>query len=664
MPRKKPTIQLIFLLVTLLPLIVSAQISPDEAISQMKKGINLGNTLEPPYEGNWGNPPTQEYFFDMYKNEGFDVVRIPVRWDKHMGTSVPFKIDESWLNRVEQIVDWGLKRGLFIVINSHHDNWIKDGYTNATNRARFDSLWTQVALRFKNKSEKLIFEVLNEPHGLTKVQNDDMHGRILSIIRKTNPTRLVIFQGHNWGGSDELLSAAIPNDKYIIGSFHSYDPWPFGLEGTGTFTSVDVNNLRLKFQKVKDWSVANNIPVFLGEYGGTDKCEYNARMRLYKTYVELAESFGFAPCVWDDGGQFRIMMRQTKSWFDDIKDIVVKSSVLSPGVPGLQIIQDTILKIGWSNYANDYDSILIERKTPVSSFVKVASLSGNTSSYLDKGLPQNTAYYYRIIGHYESKPDLFSCPQQIFLPKAIVVEPPVRKPYLGQAIQIPGILEFENFDIGGQGYTYFDSDSKNITGDYRPDEPIDIYSKGNGAYLVADNFPGEWLEYSVNISQKGLYTFKVNCAAFEGGGTFRIKCGEAESEIIAAPTSYSWLNTKSVSFTMNLESGPQILRVTILSKPLFNLDNIEITRNIPSSSRMSEDQIQLSFFQSGNDFRVRFKAENATGLKLFSISGTEIRSVQNPSSDYTFSRQGLHPGIYIVQLITQNQRISKKITIH
>ena len=166
-----------FLLALLLgiPVFVSAQLNPNDAISQMTKGINLGNTLEPPYEGEWGNPATQQYMFDMYKTEGFNFVRVPVRWDKHMSTTSPFKIDQAWLNRVEQILDWGLSKGLYMVVNSHHDGWIKENYANPVNQARFDSLWSQVATRFKNKSEKLIFEIANEPVSpMTKAQNDEM----------------------------------------------------------------------------------------------------------------------------------------------------------------------------------------------------------------------------------------------------------------------------------------------------------------------------------------------------------------------------------------------------------------------------------------------------------------------------------------------------------
>ncbi|MGC9354978.1 MAG: cellulase family glycosylhydrolase, partial [Mariniphaga sp.] len=70
-----------------------AQISPHEAITQMQKGINLGNTHEPPTEAGWNNPKAEEYYFDLYKEAGFHVVRIPVRWDNYTAKTPPYEID-------------------------------------------------------------------------------------------------------------------------------------------------------------------------------------------------------------------------------------------------------------------------------------------------------------------------------------------------------------------------------------------------------------------------------------------------------------------------------------------------------------------------------------------------------------------------------------------
>ena len=91
--------------------------------SKMKRGINIGNTLEPPEVGDWNNDFVSEYFFDDYLLAGFNTVRVPIRWDKHTLIDPPYTISGTWLDTVQQVVDWGLSKDLFIIINSHHDWW-------------------------------------------------------------------------------------------------------------------------------------------------------------------------------------------------------------------------------------------------------------------------------------------------------------------------------------------------------------------------------------------------------------------------------------------------------------------------------------------------------------------------------------------------------------
>jgi hypothetical protein len=501
---------------------------------------------------------------------------------------------------------------------------------------------------------------------MTKVQNDEMHQKAIKVIRKTNPTRLIIFQGIDWGGSDALINAAIPNDPYIIGSFHSYDPYLFGLEGKGTWgTASDIAALRDKFQKVKDWSDKNNIPVFLGEFGSLKTCDYNSRMKHYKTYMELSETFGFAPAAWDDGGNFRIMNRAAKTWDDDIKDIIAHSSLISPRMPRLSLFQDTIIKLDWTNQATNYDSIYIERKlSATAAYKKIAALKGNAITYNDIKLPQDKEYFYRVIAHYNSNSDLYSYPQKIYLPIYVPKPPVVRLLFTGQPLAIPGRVEAENFDIGEDGMTYHDSDSKNVTNALRPDEPIDIYDLGNNKYYVIDNYPGEWLEYSVNVAQKGLYDISASIAAVVGGGTFILKIGATESEVIKAPASISWVNTKLANFQMNLEAGKQIMRLTFIEKPLFYIDFIDFKRVIPDGLSTLSDN-GFTVYQHDQELIFNLKADRSgETLKIYTILGSVVKSINPSESDFRISTQGMRPGVYIVQLISENQKISQKIIIH
>lgn len=638
-----------------------AQLTPQEAALQMQKGINLGNTLEPPLEGGWNNPAAREYYFDMYKDAGFSCVRVPVRWDQHTQVSYPYKIDDAWLQRVEQVVDWGLSRGLFIIINAHHEEWIKSDYTNAALRERFDSIWSQIATRFKDKSEKLVFEVINEPYGLTKTQNDDLHQRIITIIRKTNPTRIIVFQGHNWGGSDELIAAAIPADNYLIGSFHTYDPYTFGLLGEGTWGSAsDISVLNNKFLSVKNWSDNVNIPVLLGEFGSVGTADYNSRMKHYRTYVELAQKYGFIYCAWDDGGDFRILKRSEQKW-DEVKDILLHTTASSPKNLVLKIIQDTIIQLNWTNVLAGADTIFIERRTPGTEYKRIAILKGDTSSFTDLHPYSNLYNHYRIIARYPDR-DLYSSPMRIFMP---VYVPMVREPFLGVPGSIPGIIEAEDFDDGGEGLTYHDMDPVNIPGVYRPDDGVDIYSRNGTGYHIGNVLPGEWCEYSVSVANEGAFNADFILASLQGGGTFKVKIGEVESDTLTALNTNSALNTKAVSTVMNLAAGVQIMRFTVLTQPAFNIDQfkfspVAVPTDIKSIKKSAftvfQDQNREINYSLNSDYSIQW-------LQLYTMTGTLVYAVKNPDKAGIIPAKGIPDGIYLFRALTEKEGFSIKITL-
>jgi Cellulase (glycosyl hydrolase family 5)/Carbohydrate binding module (family 6)/Secretion system C-terminal sorting domain len=652
--------RLLFFVLILLTGQSFAQLKPWDAVAQMQKGINLGNTLEPPNEGDWA-PKAQEYYFDMYKSAGFQVVRVPVRWDQHTASTPPYKIDETWLKRVEEVVDWGLKRDLFIIVNAHHEEWIKSNYSQA-NRDRFDSIWSQISVRFSNKSEKLFFEIINEPYGLTKAQNDDLHKRVLSVIRKTNPTRIVIFQGHNWGGSDELITAAIPDDPYLMGSFHSYDPYLFGLEGQGTWGSPgDYAVLADKFAKVKSWSDQNKIPVLLGEFGAVSKADYNSRMKHYKAYTDLVRINGFSGCAWDDGGDFKILLRNEKRW-NDIKDILIHTSVKSPAPPVLQLYQDTVVKVSWTNTFAGCDSIRIERRTSSSSWQKLSLFYHDTTSYYDIKPYENQYYLYRIISWFKNGEVAYSVPQQIFYPKYVK---PVRTPYHGSPAMVPGIVEAEDFDIGRNGFTYYDTDDLNLAGAYRPNEGVDIYDRNGKGYHVGNALPGEWLEYSLQVATESRYKIEFFLASLQGNGTFQVKIGDVTSDTLKAPVTYSSLTTKSASTVLNLKSGPQIMRFSILGNPSFNIDYFRFT---DLQTWISDQGISIPkvIYNPDNEKLLIQSCSNQPfeKLNIYNISGRLIVSYPNPGGEIQIPVDGWTKGVYIVQGIGRNGKESKKIVIY
>ncbi|MDP7592927.1 MAG: cellulase family glycosylhydrolase [Litorilituus sp.] len=307
-------------------------ISAKTAVSEMGIGINLGNTLDAPYEGEWA-PEAQEVFLSDFNTAGFKHVRIPVTWDNRSQKTAPYTIDEAALNRVETVVNWALEHDLYVILNAHHDNWIKTDYTSQSKRNRLDAIWLQIVERFKQKSAKLMFEVLNEPNGLSVSQVDEINVRILHIIRRANPNRLVVFSGNGFTPIGALLSAAIPDteDEYLIGNFHAYDPWAFAgqcLQRWGSET--DANELENIYKQAQQWSITHDIPVTVNEFGVAkfdfiapeNVCNQEDRLQYIDSHVKYATEYGVGATFWDDAGSFSTYDRITRTWGPE-KDILV-----------------------------------------------------------------------------------------------------------------------------------------------------------------------------------------------------------------------------------------------------------------------------------------------------------------------------------------------------
>jgi endoglucanase len=635
---------------------LNAQLTPEEAVAQMQRGINMGNTLEPPLEGGWNNPPAEEVYFDLYQEAGFDVVRIPVRWDEHTSESSPYIVDETWMDRVEQVVDWGLSRDLFVVLNTHHEEWIKSEYDNPLNRARFDSIWSQVANRFRDKPEKLIFEIINEPKGLTMEQNNELHQRVLNIIRLTNPTRNVIVQGHEWGGADELITMTIPDDPYLIGSFHSYDPWPFGLEGTGTFGSAaDLQTLENKFIKVKNWSNTSGVPIFLGEFACHRDADYNSRMKHYRAYVNLALKYGFTFCSWDDGGNFQVMLRNSRTW-NEIKDILIYCDEFSPIISSLSVKEDTLISLEWSNGTYVYDSIRVERKDQLGTFQIRTTLPPGTKSWVDASAEQKKNYIYRIIAYESGGTPRHSHPLTIYLPEYLV---PVRDYYLGQPLPVPGIIEAEDFDLGGEGLSYHDKDDRNSAGAYRPDESVDIYDINGEAFYIGNAMPGEWLEYSIDVEQEGFYSVDVFCSSIYSGGKFLLSIGDVSSDTMEVPSSDSWVLTDTTSLGLSLNMGEQIMRFTLIAEPQFFIDRFEFTFDSTVSGYSTTKKQDLLVHQEiGGDLVISHENQIEI-LQVFDLNGMLVAAEFNPDPIHHISGTSLKTGIYMI-LARSGQHVYRK----
>ena len=210
---------------------LNAQQTPQQLVDKMGRGLNLGNVLSAPVEGNWSGAATEQYFIQV-ADAGFSNVRIPIDFfgtrtsgdtsqysadanTTFTGSRDDFIVDPLYFDRLEQVIGWGLAQNLVIVLDFHgatlKSEFIytfdesEDEYTDPTSAkraadlAKFFSIWEQIANRFKDYSDDLVFEVINEPYfHISASEMNDINNEVISIVRSSggnNVTRKVIITG-------------------------------------------------------------------------------------------------------------------------------------------------------------------------------------------------------------------------------------------------------------------------------------------------------------------------------------------------------------------------------------------------------------------------------------------------------------------------------------
>ena len=190
---------------------------------------------------------------DKVKEMGFNTMRFPVTWGGHVGQAPDYKINKEWLDRVEEVVNYALSNDMYAIINLHHENsWLVPTYAQEKRSTeQLVKIWEQVATRFKDYGDYLIFETMNEP----RVENspnewsggtpenrqviNNFNLAAVNTIRSTggnNAKRHIMIPAHAASAIDVALNdLVIPNnDDRIIISIHNYSPYFFAMDVNGT----------------------------------------------------------------------------------------------------------------------------------------------------------------------------------------------------------------------------------------------------------------------------------------------------------------------------------------------------------------------------------------------------------------------------------------------
>jgi endoglucanase len=300
------------------------------------RGVNLGNALEAPREGEWGVVLKEEYF-DSIKSAGFDSVRIPVRWSAHADAAPPYRIDAQFLARVDWAVSQSLRRRLFVVMNMHHYGEIMEKPDE--HRERFLALWEQIAEHFKDRPPGLSFELLNEPHGnLTAEKWNDVLLATLRVVRRTNPNRPVVVGPANWNGIDQLENLRLPgDDRNLVVTFHYYSPFKFTHQGASwvggqsqawlgtrwTGTKAEQQAVSRDLDTAIAWAVKHRRPIYMGEFGAYSKADLESRARWTRFVAGEAihRKIGFG--YWEFCSGFGVYDADRGQWVGPLKDALL-----------------------------------------------------------------------------------------------------------------------------------------------------------------------------------------------------------------------------------------------------------------------------------------------------------------------------------------------------
>jgi len=318
--------------------------------AKFKLGWNIGNTLEAiGGETAWGNPQISESYIQFVKQQGFNAIRLPCSWDQHSDKATA-KIQDAWLNRVKQVVQYCVNNDVYVLLNIHWDGgWLENNINSQQKdsvNAKQQAFWEQIATTMRDFDEHLIFASANEPAADNAGQMAVLasyHQTFVNAVRSTggrNSYRVLVVQGPstNIEKTDELMNV-LPTDPAkdrMMVEVHYYSPSQFCLLmdgdaswgkmfyywGTGHHSTIEPErnatwgeetDVNASFARMKAKYTDKQIPVIMGEYGTyrrgnskfvpKDLATHNDAVDYWLTYVtKQAIANGLKPFYWDTGG--------------------------------------------------------------------------------------------------------------------------------------------------------------------------------------------------------------------------------------------------------------------------------------------------------------------------------------------------------------------------
>ena len=343
----------------------------------MGNGINLGNTLEACnsgtgatsedasyYETMWGQPVTTQEMISGMKEAGFDSIRIPIAWMTNATdlANGDYTIQEYYFDRVEEVVNYALNEDMYVIINDHWDGGWYGMFGSDSQETRdfameaYKAMWTQIAERFAEYSDHLIFEGANEEIGARFDENsalycddsvntyytddekfalaNEINQVFVDTVRATggnNANRFLLIPGFGTNidqtCDDRFVMPTDAAENKLLISVHYYDPWSYCGDGQSTVkwgTDSDIQYMMDQLGKMTKFTGAG-YGVIIGEYGVLYEGELQENTALYhQCLLDVCDLYNFNACLWDCSAFFD---RNTLTMAEELASLYAKRNV-------------------------------------------------------------------------------------------------------------------------------------------------------------------------------------------------------------------------------------------------------------------------------------------------------------------------------------------------
>jgi endoglucanase len=350
-----------------LPARPPATVAESAPLQGFMRGMNLGNALDAPAEGDWGVVLSERHF-EQIAAAGFDHVRLPVRFNAHAQPAFPYTVQEEFFRRVDWAIDQALSRRLSVIVDWHH--FVELMANPEDQQQRFLGIWRQISDRYRDRPASVAFELVNEPSGrLDAPRWNALLAAAIAVVRASNPGRIVVVDSCQFAAPQGLAALQIPaGDGGLVGSFHNYEPFLFTHQGApwmgpeyqtrgilfpgpppqpmepdararefdwvrewiGQYNTQPTSSnpsgpavVRRSFQLASEFVARTGLRAYMGEFAVIDNADVGSRAAYVRAVRQEAQRRGIGWAYWDDGGKNRIVDVARGVWVEPLRDALL-----------------------------------------------------------------------------------------------------------------------------------------------------------------------------------------------------------------------------------------------------------------------------------------------------------------------------------------------------